>query len=217
MSNTIPNKTSTLSSFFTKMYVKSVGSASKKYEHIFDRRKKTLFSELKGILVEIGPGTGANLPYFPDSISYIGIEREKLMGNELARELKEKKFSESRILNTSAEHIPLPSESVDIVVGTEVLCSILDPERALSEIKRILKIGGTYLFIEHIAAEEGTLTRKLQRLFKKPCGIIGRGCNPERETEKLIREAGFSQIEVEREHMPMIRIVSPHIFGKATK
>jgi len=97
-----------------------------------------------------------------------------------------------------AEQTGLPAHSADTVISSLVLCSVTDPDAVLAEIRRILRPGGTFRFVEHVVAPEGTPTRASQRMFRRPWAWTFEGCSCERDLEHAIREAGFASVEVER-------------------
>ena len=115
-----------------------------------------------------------------------------------------------------AEHIDLPDHSVDSVISSLVLCSVTDPDRVLAEIRRILRPGGTYRFVEHVAAPAGTPTRVLQRMVRRPWAWTFEGCSCERDLESHVRAAGFDAVAVEhyRLHTPFVPF-NTHIAGIA--
>lgn len=116
----------------------------------------------------------------------------------------------------TAENLPAEDGSVDFVVSTLVLCSVVDQERALEEVLRVLKPGGRFLFVEHVAARHGTLLRRIQGLVKPLWRRMGDGCHPDRETRTALERAGFAALEVEEFSAPL-PIVRPHIAGAAVK
>ncbi|MGH9920605.1 MAG: class I SAM-dependent methyltransferase [Nitrososphaerales archaeon] len=87
-----------------------------------------------------------------------------------------------------------------------VLCSVSDPVQVVSEVKRILRPGGRFCYIEHVAAQQGTPTRMVQRLVRRPWAWVFEGCSCERDLEEVIRSAGFTEVE-NRPH----RIHSPFL------
>jgi ubiquinone/menaquinone biosynthesis C-methylase UbiE len=120
------------------------------------------------------------------------------------------------IVNGTAEHLDVADNSVDVVVTTLVLCSVRDPEAALGEIVRVLKPGGRFIFIEHVAASRGTLTHWTQWAVGPAWKVVADGCRPTRETWRVIEQAGFGHVALEHFRLPW-PIVGPHIAGVATK
>ena len=117
----------------------------------------------------------------------------------------------------TAENMHVESDSADFVVSTLVLCSVNDAAAALREILRVLKPGGRFVFVEHVAAPKGSRLRRWQRRLKGLWRRIGDGCEPDRETWKVIEAAGFAEVECEHFDSPGIPLVRPHIAGTATR
>lgn len=117
-------------------------------------------------------------------------------------------------LSTGAENIPLERASVDCVVSTWTLCSIPDLDRALIEVRRVLKPGGQLLFLEHGRAPDITVARWQDRLAPVFRGLAG--CNPNRQIDVSIEAAGFRFIDIERGYFDGPRFISWHFVGKAT-
>ncbi len=174
-----------------------------------------MFSGLSGSVLEIGPGTGANLKYYPKNISLIGLEPNPFMQDYL-KEKAEELHHDIEIVTGTAEGIPLADESVDAVVSTLVLCSVDSLGDSLSEIKRVLKPNGKFLFIEHVAAPEHTFLKNVQRFVKPFWKRAAGGCHPDRKTGEAIKKAGFYDVEIEHFRLS-IPVVGPHIMGKAVK
>ncbi|WP_243090729.1 class I SAM-dependent methyltransferase [Thermus neutrinimicus] len=177
--------------------------------------RKKLLGSLAGKVLEIGPGTGVNLAYLPDGVCWIGLEPNPYFHPRLQRALSLKGLP-GEVLLGRAEAIPLPEGSVEAVVATLVLCSVEDPKRALGEILRVLKPGGRFVFLEHVAAPQGSCLRRAQDLFCPLWTFLGDGCHPNRETLALIREAGFARVEAEAFGLPL-PLVAPHVAGVAWK
>ena len=163
--------------FFAWMMAQSSGT----YEKIVGERKRSLFANLQGKVLEIGPGTGPNLPYYPKDIQWIGIEPNPHMHSYLQKQAEKLGLTiDLRIGNT--EWLDAEDNSIDTVVSTLVLCSVPNIDYTLQAILRVLKPGGRFLFLEHVAAPQGTVLRQLQRTISPIWKVIGDGCHPDRET-----------------------------------
>ncbi|HXF06106.1 MAG TPA: class I SAM-dependent methyltransferase [Blastocatellia bacterium] len=177
--------------------------------------KEALFSPLSGLVVEIGPGTGVNLAHYPKGVRWVGIEPNPYMVPYL-RSKGEHLGLPLDIRVEQAPELSLPTGSADAVVTTLVLCTVADVEGTLQEIRRILKPGGRYVFIEHMAAPIGTRTRRLQDLVCPVWSFLADGCKPNRELWRALETAGFSSLDYTSFHVP-IPIAGPHIAGVAIK
>jgi SAM-dependent methyltransferase len=184
------------------------------YEEKTAQRKAKLFRDVRGTVLEIGPGAGANLPYLGRAEKWIGVEPNPYLHPVLKNALARAGI-DGDILSGSAEAIPLPDATVNTVVCSLVLCSVGNPQLALSEIRRILKPSGRFLFMEHVAAPEGSVLRGMQHLIRPLWKLLADGCHPDRDTEVILRGAGFSQLTVER-FVVRVAFVAPHIMGIAT-
>lgn len=115
------------------------------------------------------------------------------------------------------EAIPLNDASVDAVVGTLVLCSVEEVGQTLQEVKRVLKPGGLYLFVEHVAAKDGTILRLLQSALDPLQQTVADGCHLSRDTGKEILKAGFSSVDLSMAFLSNALIINPHVYGIASK
>ncbi|PIN89972.1 class I SAM-dependent methyltransferase [Candidatus Pacearchaeota archaeon CG10_big_fil_rev_8_21_14_0_10_34_76] len=198
-----------------------LAKSEKTDESSYGKIKRKLFSNVSGKILEIGPGTGINLKYYPKNIKWIGIEPN----NEMIKYLKEKAKKlkiDYKIIRTNAEKIPIKNNSIDFVISTLVLCSVDNQEKVLSEIKRVLKKNGKFLFIEHVADKKETFRRQIQNLAPKtPWKFFSDNCRPNRETWKSINNLGFKKVQIEHFNLkgvnPLIFIFKPHIIGVAQK
>ena len=199
--------------FFAWMLKKGDSVNDKLYRDI----KRELFSDIHGTVVEIGPGTGINFLYLPKNIEWIGIEPNDAFHESVIAAAKKQKIP-SRMLNTSAESTSLADESADVVISTLVLCSVPDQESVLAEAKRILKKNGKLVFIEHVAAKQGSFRRAAQNIFNPLNRLIADGCNCNRETWKQIEQAGFSSCKIHHTIMKgTMALHAPHIIGYSKK
>lgn len=173
-----------------------------------------LVGQLTGDVLEIGAGSGLNLPHYGPGVSSITLTEasEPMLANLL--KAVETTRPDARIVLSPAESLPVPDESVDHVVSTLVLCSVTDPQRVLSEIRRILRPGGALHLLEHVAGEGKVLRR--QRRSEPITRFLGRGCHVTRDTRAILESAGFDTTAVKdfwTEHEP--KIYAPHITGTA--
>lgn len=156
------------------------------------RLKRSLFSDLSGTVIEIGAGSGVNIAVLPAKVSrYIGVEpnpflREALGGITTSPPLA------IEAVNAVAEHLPFGDDFADAVISTFVLCSVQDQRATLQEVLRVLKPGGKFIFIEHIAAPHRTLARLLQRVCSPFSRHLCGGCQWHRDTGAIIHDAKFS-------------------------
>jgi SAM-dependent methyltransferase len=185
------------------------------YEKKLAGVKRGLFSDISGTIIEIGPGTGANLSYFSHNVRWIGIEPNPFMDQYLWKRA-EALGLQLEIRRGTAEDLPAPDSSADAVVSTLVLCSVGDVAKALSEILRVLKPGGRLVFVEHVAARRGTWLRRFQTWVKPAWKRLGDGCHPDRETWVALERAGFAKLDYSHFRVS-IPLVSPQIAGIAVK
>ncbi|MEW5809208.1 MAG: class I SAM-dependent methyltransferase [Actinomycetota bacterium] len=179
------------------------------------RRRRAVLATASGRVLEIGAGTGLNLPHYPSGLGELILaEPEPGMRTQLARRL-DRLGCVAQIIDAPAERLPLADASVDTVVATLVLCTVADPEGALREIARVLRPGGRLLFIEHIRARSRWLAR-CQDLLLRPWRSFAGGCVCNRSTVETMLGFGFAtDIEHAAWH-GMPPIVRPLVIGAAT-
>ena len=202
------------SRFFARFYDRFVAE----YDTYIEPRKRELFSEIGGTVVEIGAGTGANLKFLPKDCRWIGVEPNTYMHPQILDKARIQGVS-AEIRAASAEGLDVPDSLADIVVSTLVLCSVQDVDRVMNEVCRILKPGGRFVFIEHVVAPSGTSKRWIQQLVFPVWYLCGDGCRVNRDIAGSIRRAGFSALELDNFDLPSppgLPWVSPHIIGNAT-
>lgn len=178
-----------------------------------------LLHDLEGGVLEVGAGTGLNLPYYPRTLDRLVLsEPDPHMRTRLAERTRGLRWDRAEVLDASLEELPLADATFDAVVGTLVLCSVPSLERALSEIHRVLKPGGRFVFLEHVAAEDRPRRLKWQRRVEPFWMRVSGNCHLTRQTGEAIRAAGFGMLEIRRESMrkawPLVR---PTIRGIAAK
>ncbi|MCH8802085.1 MAG: class I SAM-dependent methyltransferase [Chloroflexi bacterium] len=159
--------------------------------------RKEVVSGAKGRVLEVGAGTGFNLRYYsPRAISVTATEPNPFMLDRAKRRAgNAAHFIEFR--QAPAEDLPFDDASFDTVVGTWVLCSVQDPGEALAELSRVLKPGGDFRFVEHVRHEPG-FGGFWQSATAPVWRWVGAGCHLDRDTERSIRDAGFTVKELHR-------------------
>jgi SAM-dependent methyltransferase len=163
-----------------------------------DRRlceqKQRLFSGVDGVVVEIGAGNGANLRYLPGRATVHAIEPNPHFHRRLRLAAAAHQVNLT-IHPVPGEAIDLPDGSADVAVCSWVLCTVDDPAMVLREVRRVLRPGGRFVFVEHVAAPPGVL-RRVQALVRRPWRWAFEGCHTDRDTATAIRAAGFSAVEI---------------------
>jgi ubiquinone/menaquinone biosynthesis C-methylase UbiE len=180
------------------------------------RRRAALVANAYGHVVEIGAGTGLNIPHYPADIAELNItEPEPGMRRQLARRL-ERHGRIAQLIDAPAQRLPLADASVDTVVSTLVLCTVEDPENALREIARVLRPDGQLLFIEHVRASTRFLAACQDKL-REPWRHFAGGCICNRPTLDLMRACGFTVTADDVVWRGMPAIVHPLAVGRATR
>jgi len=178
--------------------------------------KTRLFAEIAGSVLEIGPGTGANLPYLKGRpVTWIGVEPNPFMHEYLKQQAAALGMT-ADVRQGIAERLPTADGTMDAVISTLVLCSVTDPGVVLREVLRVLKSGGRFVFIEHVAAARGSSLRRVQGWLRPLWSRMGDGCQPDREIAQAIQQAGFATVSIEAFDAP-VPVVKPHIAGIAVK
>ena len=176
--------------------------------------RQSLLAAAAGHVLEIGGGTGANLPiYRPEVESLTITEPETAMVRRLERRVREQ-ASQAKVLRAPAEDLPFEDDTFDVVVSTLVLCGVSDQPRALRQLRRVLRPGGQLLFIEHVRSDDARLARRQDRM--NPVNRLLVCCDCNRPTLTSIQEAGFTVTQVE--HLTWQKVpsfASPLIVGSA--
>lgn len=160
------------------------------FKEICDQRAQ-LIPKAHGHVLEIGIGTGRNLPFYDQSklLRLTGLDPAEQMNPKAERRAREAGL-EVELLTLSAEAIPAEGASYDTVVCTFTLCTIPDPIKALKEMRRVLKPGGELLFCEHGRSPDENVQRWQDRLtpYWKP---IAGGCHMNRDVGRMLSAGGF--------------------------
>ncbi len=164
------------------------------------RYREKVVPEVEGRVLEIGIGSGLNLPFYSHTVkSVVGIDPSpELLA--MARKRADKAPFATELVNGPAADMPFESASFDTVLTTWTLCSIGEPLVALAEMRRVLKPAGRLVFVEHGLARSRRVIAWQNRLNPVWRCFSG-GCNLNREIDRLIGDAGFAIAELETEYM----------------
>lgn len=157
----------------------------------FDEQRKQALAGVSGRVLEIGFGTGLNLPYYPKTVTWLtAIEPARLLDDRVAERSKDLGMP-VEVLRLKAEALPWENHQFDAVVSTWTLCSIADPLQALKEMHRVLKPDGTFVFLEHGLSDDPKVAR-WQHILTPIQRIVGCGCHLNRRIDHLIEQGGFA-------------------------
>lgn len=180
--------------------------------------RQSLLKNIDGNVLEIGFGTGLNLPFYPEAVTKLTT----VDNNPGARAIATRRIHktphpfalESQTL--SSESLPMADQTFDYVVSTWTLCSIADVQQALAEIHRVLKPGGQFCFIEHGLSDDPKV-QVWQNRLNPIQRIVGAGCNLNRDMRQLVQQQ-FTQVQIEAFSEPSLPSVAGYFYrGSALK
>lgn len=180
-------------------------------------RRDELLAGLTGRVVEVGAGNGTSFSHYPATVDeLVAVEPEPYL-RQKAIERAGSTPVRTRVINAVAEALPLEDGSADAVVASIVLCSVSDPDRALAELRRVLKHGHELRFLEHVRAP-GARKARLQRSLDRPrlWPRLAGGCHCGRDTVGAIETAGFRIDEIHSFELgPAWLHTNPYVIGRA--
>ncbi|NXX95305.1 MET7A protein, partial [Centropus bengalensis] len=198
------------------------------HEKKVKKQKQELFRNLPDFtsssgqlrLLEIGTGCGANFQYFPPGCKVICTDVNPHFQEALSKSMnKNQHIHYERFLVAAGEDLhQVPSGSVDAVICTLVLCSVHDVNSTLKEALRVLRPGGAFYFLEHVAADRSSWKYFWQQVCHPTWKLLFAGCCLTREPWKNLEEANFSELKVQHISVPLpCTPITPHIIGFAVK
>lgn len=155
-----------------------------------------LLGKLSGRVLEIGAGTGVNLPHYPLEVTELVVSEPDAHMRAILRE----RHPELEVIETRAERLPFDDASFDAVVSTLVLCSVRSPSATLAEIHRVLRPGGKLVFLEHVCSHRQR-RRRIQTVLEPLWKRAADNCHLTRHTLETIEASGFEAESVTRESM----------------
>ena len=169
---------------------------------LFRRLRRQTFPALDGDVLELGIGTGVNLPLYVPQAHVIGCDASKEMLTWAARRCTS---APVRLAQADTQHLPFPDANFDVVSASLLFCSVADPARGLTEARRVLRPGGRLVLLEHTRGNglAGRLTDLLHPAWK----AWSRECHLNRETAQTVAQAGFELQRVEQRALGIVRVI----------
>jgi ubiquinone/menaquinone biosynthesis C-methylase UbiE len=200
-------------SLFALMYDKQMAKSEEAGMRALRQRQ---LADAAGQVIEIGGGTGANLPWYGPAVESLTVtEPQPPMLRRLQSRVRDAGAA-AKVLRAPAEDLPFDDETFDVAVSTLVLCGVDDQPRALRELRRVLRPGGRLLFFEHVRSDDPAWARLQDRLNWLNRALVMCDCN--RPTLDTIKQAGFAVTALEHTALPRApKFVRPAILGVATK
>ncbi len=168
--------------------------------------RRELLAAAEGRILEVGIGTGANLPFYRHAGCVVGLdESSEMLAAAAARAAHAGRCLD--LSRASVEGLPFASGAFDTVVSSLVLCSVIDPHRALSEVRRVLRPGGRLLLLEHTRPDPPLLAR-LVDLANRPWYAFNGRCHVNRETARAVVEAGLRLERIDNRLAGLLRVIT---------
>lgn len=167
-----------------------------------DEQRRLALAAARGDVLEIGFGTGLNFLHYPRTVTHVtALDCEVMWSRKVERRIAEAPVPITPIYRDASSGLPFPDKHFDTVITTWTLCSVKDVVPALTEIGRVLKQDGSYLFLEHGRSDDAHLARR-QKLLGPVVRVIGSGCRMNRKIDELISSAGLEIVALDRFRMP---------------
>jgi ubiquinone/menaquinone biosynthesis C-methylase UbiE len=164
-----------------------------------------VLSSARGRTLEIGAGSGYNLPHYPGAVTELVVtEPSPYLVQLLRPQLRDQAppVGPSRLLRAGAEALPFADDSFDTVTSAFVHCTIPHPDDALREIARVLRPGGRYLFLEHVRSPDSRLLGTVQDVLERPHVWFAAGCHPNRRFEQVLADSPLHLEDLRRGRQP---------------
>ncbi|CAH1267933.1 METTL7A [Branchiostoma lanceolatum] len=214
---------------YRKVYAYVLSRIAKSYNKKMSPFKEKLLEDLKThpasaagnlTVLEIGVGAGANFKFYPSGTSIIAVDPNPEFDKYLMKNAEE--FGEVKlrqfVIAPRENMADVADHSVDAVVCTLVMCSVADQPKVLSEIKRVLKPGGKFYYMEHVRGTPGTWVYTFQNWVDIVWPYLADGCTVRSELWNHLDTAGFSQVDYQKFNAPLkMALIEPHLMGTATK
>ncbi|KAH3849287.1 putative methyltransferase-like protein 7A [Dreissena polymorpha] len=211
-----------------KLFAWFMNKITKRTNRAFYKYKKKVFASVHNYqqaknrdlsILEVGAGSAANLQFFPVNTELTCLDPNTNFVGYIKSNLEKcNKVVSAEIVQGYAEDMPFKSDTFDVVVSTLVLCSVKDVEKSLREIKRVLKPGGMFVFLEHVADQPKTFIWYSQRFMNPLHRTFADGCETMRNTDQVIANAGFKKVNIDNFKAKGLPFwLRPCIVGTASK
>jgi ubiquinone/menaquinone biosynthesis C-methylase UbiE len=174
-------------------------------KHLFSFLRKRVWERAGGKVLEVGIGTGKNMPYYPDGAEVTGIDFSRGMLEKAQKRKESLSLGNVILLQMDIEHMSFGDETFDTAVSTFVFCTVPDPLRGLREVYRVLRPGGRAVFLEHMRSRRFVLNIPLSVMNVFAVSLVGTSML--RETQKNIEHAGFRIKEVHNVVFDIVRLI----------
>ena len=202
------------------VFARTYAWLSQRMEAELGERREQLLQELSGRVLEVGAGNGMNFAHYPATVQeVVAVEPEPHL-RELARRAASRAPVPVTVVDGTAERLPVDDQEYDAVVTSLVLCSVRDPDQAVSEVRRVLRPGGQFRFLEHVRADTRLLSGAQRVMDATVWPRVAGGCHASRDIVGVIRRSGLELTGLEKVRFPDIRIstpTSPHVLGAAVR
>ncbi|XP_040196749.1 methyltransferase-like protein 7A isoform X1 [Rana temporaria] len=212
-----------------KLFPLFISKFTVSYNKAMEEQKKSLFSNLSDFagsskelrLLDVGCGSGANFKFYPNGCRVTCLDLNPNFQTFLSKSQAENdhlKYDE--FLVASADNMtPVADASMDVVVCTLLACSVPSTPAVLKEVQRVLRPGGAFYFIEHVAStDESSWTSFFQKVLNPTWKLIFDGCSIRKITWKDLEDAKFSELNLRHIYAPTaMKLINPHIIGYAVK
>lgn len=178
-------------------------------------RRRTV-AGLSGDVLEIGFGSGRNLPLLPDTVTRLLVVEPSAVAREMAQGRIAERAFPVEFVGLTGESLPLDDASVDHALSTWTLCTIPDVDHALREVRRVLKPGGTLHFVEHGSAPQARVRRWQDRMTPVQRRVAG-GCHLNRAIDELVTGAGFRMQTLDTRYAGVPKMMTFMYCGVATR
>lgn len=183
---------------FAGMYDKFLARVEK---HGLSEKRAEFLKPAYGRTIELGTGTGLNLPHYPDAVTELVLtEPYPPMVAKLQEKIRDNP-KRVQLTVAGAEKLPYEDASFDTVAAAMIMCTVRDPDVVLAEIERVLKPGGQYLFLEHVRNDDPRIARK-QDIVQVGWYWFGNECHCNRPTIDTLRNSSLEIVELKKDKMP---------------